>query len=61
MMQQTPNYNLPQFNGDDLFNKESFNDAFRKIDTAISDVQEAVNTLNIKIEELIAQNKSIKR
>ena len=42
-MQQTPNYNLPQFAGTDLFNKEDFNDAFNKIDTAISDLQETIN------------------
>ena len=43
-MKQTPNYNLPQFDGEDLFNKEDFNDAFKKIDTAISDLQETFNT-----------------
>ena len=43
-MKQTPNYNLPQFDDEDLFNKEDFNDAFSKIDTAVSDLQETFNT-----------------
>lgn len=42
-MRQTPNYNLPQFDGTDFFNKEALNDAFNKIDTGISDIQETVN------------------
>lgn len=60
-MQQTPNYNLPQFEGTDFFNKEALNDAFIKIDIAISDLQDTVNILNNKVEELINQNKTIKR
>lgn len=42
-MKQTPNYNLPQFEGTDFFNKEALNDAFDKIDTGISDLQETIN------------------
>ena len=48
-MKQTPNYNLPQFDGEDLFNKEDFNDAFSKIDTAVSDLQTTINNLIAKL------------
>lgn len=42
-MIRTPNYSLPQFEGNDLFNKEDYNDAFLKIDKAIGDLQDTVN------------------
>lgn len=42
-MKQTPNYNLPQFTGDDFFDKDILNDAFDKIEKGLSDVQESIN------------------
>lgn len=42
-MIQTPNYGLPQFAEQDLFNVENFNEAFNKIDKAVSDIQETFN------------------
>lgn len=42
-MKQTPNYNLPQFEAEDKFYKEILNEAYNKIDTAISDLQETFN------------------
>ena len=42
-MRQTPNYNLPQFETNDKFYKEILNEAYDKIDTAISELQETVN------------------
>lgn len=45
-MKQTPNYNLPQFEGADKFTKEDLNDAFSKIDIGISDIQDTINISN---------------
>lgn len=42
-MRQTPNYNLPQFEVGDKFNKETLNEGYSKIDLAISDLQETFN------------------
>lgn len=42
-MKQTPNYNLPQLEADDKFYKEILNEAYEKIDTAISDLQDTIN------------------
>lgn len=50
-MQNTPNYNLPQLEGTDKFTKETLNDAFSKIDQAISDLQETINKLNATIQK----------
>lgn len=52
-MQQTLNYGLPQFNEEDLFSKDDFNNAFEKIDNAISEVQDSVNILEPTAREYI--------
>lgn len=42
-MRNTPNYNLPQFDGTDKFDKDVLNDAYLKLDEAINDLQETFN------------------
>ena len=46
-MKNTNIYSLPQFENEDVFNKEDFNDAFEKIDKALSDSQDVFDELII--------------
>lgn len=44
-MKNTSNYLLPQFETDDLFNKEDMNNAFLNIDVGMRDVQDTLNDM----------------
>lgn len=45
-MKTTGNYNLPLYEDNDLFDKEIINDTHKKIDKALSDVQDTLNSAN---------------
>ena len=48
---KTPNLNLPQYSGTDLFNLEEVNESYRKIDTAYSEIKTSKDSVQAMYEE----------